>query len=268
MSPAEQVVPFYFGTPDKVLFGCFHEPTPEKRRRCAVVVCQPMGHEYVNSHRALRQLAGRLCDAGFPVLRFDYYGCGDSSGSAEEGGIPQWLEDTSTAISEVKRKTGLDQVCLVGLRLGGTLAMITALEQGNLESMILWDPVVSGKDYLEQLLHLQKEALRFRHNPNSSWKSTKAIEVLGFALPPLLCAELGRIRLLPIAKKPANNVLLVQTNQVAVDGLKSHLEQTEARMDFQCLEAPPIWLPTADGGLLVPGPALQSMVSWISRTPS
>src|SRR5437773_7734152 len=79
MRLAEKVVPFYFGSPDKLLFGCYHEPSLERRRKCAVVVCQPVGHEYINSHRALRQLAARLCDAGFPVLRFDYYGCGDSS---------------------------------------------------------------------------------------------------------------------------------------------------------------------------------------------
>jgi exosortase A-associated hydrolase 2 len=266
MNPAERVVPFYFGAPDKRLFGCYHEPALESFRRCAVLICQPMGHEYVNCHRALRQLAARLCDAGFPVLRFDYYGCGDSSGSAEESRIPQWLQDTSTAISEVKRRTGLAQICLVGLRLGGTLAMIAATEQGDLESLILWDPVVSGKNYLAALLYRQKEALRFRHKPNSGWKSTTAIEVLGFVLPPPLCAELERIHLLPIGRKPANNVLLMQTDQVAGDALMSHLKQTEAQVEFQCLEAPQIWLPTEDGSLLVPGQVLQSLTSWISRT--
>jgi uncharacterized protein len=266
MNPAERIEPFYFGAPDKPLFGCYHEPATERRRKCAVVVCQPAGHEYVNSHRALRQLAARLCDAGFPVLRFDYYGCGDSSGSAEESRIAQWLRDTSTAICEVERRTGLAQVCLVGLRLGATLAMIAATERGDLESLILWDPVVSGKSYLAALLDLQKESLRFRHKPDSSWKSTKGTEVLGFVLTPPLCADLERIDLLPIARKPANNVLLMQTDQVAAQGLMSHLRQTEAQVEFQCLEAPQVWLPTEDGSLLVPGQVLQSLISWISRT--
>ena len=267
MNPAERVVPFYFGVPDKRLFGCYHEPSLEKLRKCAVVVCQPMGHEYVNCHRALRQLAARLCHAGFPVLRFDYYGCGDSSGDAEACRIPQWVQDTSTAISEAKRRTGLAQICLVGLRLGGTLAMLAA-EQHEPESMILWDPVVSGKNYLAALLHLQKEMLRFRHKPKFRWRSTKVTEVLGFSLSPLLCAELERIQLSPIAWKPANNVLLIQTDQEAADGFMCHLRQTDARVESQCLEAPQIWLPTEDGNLLVPGHVLQSLVSWISRTHS
>ncbi len=268
MNPAESVVPFYFGTPDKLLFGCLHEPAPERRRNCAVVVCQPLGHEYVNCHRALRQLAARLCDAGFPVLRFDYYGCGDSSGSSEQGGIPQWLEDISAGVSEVRHRTGLAQTCLVGLRLGGALAMVAAARQGDIESIILWDPVVRGKSYLEGLLDLQKETLRFRHKPNYGWKSGRTTEVLGFALPLSLCAELERIDLQAIPRKPAKNVLLMQTGQVAGDELNSHLHQTDARVEFQSLEAPQIWLPSADGSLLVPGRVLQSSVSWISRTHS
>jgi len=201
---------------------------------------------------------------GFPVLRFDYYGCGDSSGSAEEGRVSQWLEDTSLAISEVRRRAGLDQVCLVGLRLGGALAMIAA-EHSDLESMILWDPVVSGKDYLEGLLQLQREMLRFRHKPSQGWKSKGPSEVLGFALPPLICAELEKIRLLEIARKPAKNMLVVQTEHTAA-GLRSHLQQTGTQLEFQRLEAPQIWRPTADGSLLVPGLVLQSLVSWTSRT--
>src|SRR5260370_38140544 len=148
MKPAEKVLPLYFGSPDKLLFGCFHEPTLERRRKCAVVVCQPVGHEYVNSHRALRQLAASLCNAGFPVLRFDYHGCGGSSGSGEEGTILQWLEDISTAISEERRRTGVVQICLTGLRLGGALAVIAAPERASLENPALWARSVSTKRYL------------------------------------------------------------------------------------------------------------------------
>jgi len=84
MNASVEVRPFYFGAPGKELFGCLHAPEPDCCLDCGVVVCQPFGHEYVNSHRALRQLAKRLVDAGFPVLRFDYYGCGDSRGETTE----------------------------------------------------------------------------------------------------------------------------------------------------------------------------------------
>ena len=263
MKPAEKVLPLYFGSPDKLLFGCFHDPTLERRRKCAVVVCQPVGHEYVNSHRALRQLAARLCNAGFPVLRFDYHGCGDSSGSGEEGTILQWLEDISTAISEVRRRTGLVQVCLIGLRLGGALAMIAAAERADLESIALWDPVVSGKSYLYGLLRLQKEMLRFRPKPSSAQEPQGHLDVLGFPLSRLLRAELEKIDLLAVAGSPAKNVLVIQSDQTSGEAnLKEHLSQTEARLEYQRLDAPQIWLPTSDGSLLVPSQILHSIVSW------
>ena len=54
-----------------------------------MVLCYPGGQEYIRSRRAFRQLAIRLSSAGFPVLRFDYHGCGDSSGDDDEGKISQ-----------------------------------------------------------------------------------------------------------------------------------------------------------------------------------
>ncbi|HKW35892.1 MAG TPA: alpha/beta fold hydrolase [Candidatus Acidoferrum sp.] len=266
MNLAERVEPFYFGKPDRLLFGCYHEPAFDGRFRCAVVICQPVGHEYINCHRALRQLATRLCDAGFPVLRFDYYGCGDSAGQSEEGSIAQWREDTMTAVSVARQRTGAPQICLLGLRLGGALAMMAAAEQGDLESIVLWDPVLNGRRYLEGLRCLQKEALRFRRKPNYGWKFARTIEAFGFIWPPSLCADLEGIDLQANARKLAKNVLVVQTDGQANEELSDQLQPTDACVEFQRPEAPPIWLPTADGGLLVPGRLLQGLVSWISRT--
>lgn len=266
MKPAERIVPFYFGPPDRLLFACCHEPVLERRRKCAIVVCQPIGHEYINSHRALRQLASRLCYAGFPVLRFDYYGCGDSSGSAEEGRIPQWLEDISTAISEVRRRTGAVQVCLVGLRVGGALAMIAAAERADPDSLVLWDPVVSGKRYFDGLLRLQKEMLRFRPKPSSTQEPLDYVDVLGFPLSRFLQAELKNIDLPAIAASSVKNVLVIQTDQTADEaGLQEQLSQMRARFEYQRMDAPQIWLPTSDGSLVVPTKILNSIVSWASR---
>src|SRR5215469_8125443 len=98
MNISAEIAPFYFGVPEKELFGCLHMPEADSSLNCGVVVCQPFGHEYVNSHRALRQLAVRLAGAGFPVLRFDYHGCGDSRGETTESSISEWISNISQAI--------------------------------------------------------------------------------------------------------------------------------------------------------------------------
>ena len=266
MKPAERIVPFYFGPPDKLLFACCHEPALDRRRKCAVVICQPVGHEYINSHRALRQLASRLCYAGFTVLRFDYYGCGDSIGSAEEGRIFQWLEDISTAISEVRHRTGAVQVCVIGLRLGAALATIAANKRADVESLVLWDPVVSGKSYLDELLRLQREMLRFRPKPSSTHEPLDYVDVLGFPVSRFLQAELKNMDLSTIGRGSASNILLIQTNQTGKEAdLREDLSQMRGRFEYQHLDATQIWLPTSDGSLAVPSQVLQSIVCWTSR---
>ena len=60
--------------------------------------CQPLGHEYIRAHRTFNQLAAGLARAGFPVLRFDYSGTGDSSGADEMGSVKRWMADVREAM--------------------------------------------------------------------------------------------------------------------------------------------------------------------------
>jgi len=48
-------------------------------------------------------VAIHLANVGFHVLRFDYYGCGDSSGDSEQGEIRQWLIDILTALVQSRK---------------------------------------------------------------------------------------------------------------------------------------------------------------------
>src|SRR2546422_10432325 len=66
-------------------------------------------------------------------------------------------------------------------------------QRADLESMVLWDPVVSGKSYLDGLLRLQKEMLRFRPKPSSAQEPQGYLDVLGFPLSRFLRAELEKI---------------------------------------------------------------------------
>lgn len=269
VKPRKPTVPFYFGRKDKRLFGCFHEPPEEDLRRVAVLICQPLGHEYTNCHRALRQLAVSLADAGFPVLRFDYYGCGDSSGEAEQGSITRWIEDISTAVSELRARSGMFRVCVVGLRLGATLAAFAGSRHEDFEGLVLWEPVIKGESYLKELVALHKEMLRFRPTPKRSKRTQACVEILGFPLSPFLHAQLEELDLARIAEKSAGRVLIMQTARTnSESGLKEYFVQHRSQMEYQALEAPAIWLPTPDGSLLVPAQVLQSVVSWVSGSPS
>ena len=80
-----------------LLWQCAKTPA---RRRCyapardggpaaPVLVC-PVGSEYVRSYNAIRKLCARLSEKGFPVLKFDYCGLGDSYGDGSETTVAEW----------------------------------------------------------------------------------------------------------------------------------------------------------------------------------
>jgi pimeloyl-ACP methyl ester carboxylesterase len=230
-----------------------------------------MGREYISSHRAIRQLALRLSNAGFHVLRFDFYGCGDSAGNAEQGEICQWVADISTAIGEIRSRSGLVKVCLVGCRLGGTLAVMAGAERGDIGGLVLWDAVVSGKSYVEELIALHQALLqRFPTKPkreaiDGALHRGVLTEILGFALTDFMRTELQKIDLLAIRQKPANDILLVESNDIPGEGqLAEHLKNLNAHLETQHLPSPQIW--TQDSfKALVPNQILQAVVSWISE---
>jgi len=265
MSSAQKTLLFYFRSSDKPLFGCYHEPSASRLRSCGILICQPIGHEYVNAHRALRHLAARLAEAGFPVLRFDYYGCGDSSGDSEDVSVAQWLKDISAAIVELRRRSGLFPICTVGLRLGATLATLAAEQRGDVESMVLWDPVVEGEKYFDELQLLEKEMLRFRPKRRNQQSDARK-EVLGFPWSQGFITEVKDINLGIIAQGFAKNLLLLRSHSDgSANDSQDYLDRLATRVEHCCLQAPEVWLPTADGSLLVPAQVLQAVVSWNSE---
>jgi len=62
------------------LFFWHHSPPASVRRGGAIVVCPPIGYEYMSAYPTVRILAERLAALGFDVLRIDYDGTGNSTG--------------------------------------------------------------------------------------------------------------------------------------------------------------------------------------------
>src|SRR5712671_1037877 len=133
---------FHFGSRQRRLFGYYEPALANFSKVRAVLLCHPMGNEQIFAYRTMRQLAVRLVRAGFHVLRFDYFGTGDSYGDTGEGDLKSWCGDIETAIEELKEITGATKVNLVGLRLGANLsARVAAHRPKEIGKLILWEPV-------------------------------------------------------------------------------------------------------------------------------
>jgi pimeloyl-ACP methyl ester carboxylesterase len=196
--------PFYFGSSERPLFGVHHPPKGQQARSEGIVLCYPMGQEYMRAHRAFRQLANLLVRRGHHVFRFDYFGTGDSAGASDEGSLAQWCADVGHAISELQDNASLRSVSLVGLRLGAALAALAAQGRRDVEKLVLWDPVVRGADYATELAAAAQPQL----DPASG-----TLGVLGFPLTAPLREELAALDLARLAPTGARAVEIVVSSE-------------------------------------------------------
>src|SRR5258705_6760804 len=85
--------PGFIALDGRALFMWHHPPPSHLSRGAAIVLCPPLGYEYMSAYRTLRILADRLAAIGFDALRFDYDGTGNSAGDVEQPGrVDAWLQ--------------------------------------------------------------------------------------------------------------------------------------------------------------------------------
>lgn len=260
----EVIQPFYFGTSQKPLFGSYQPPQSGSARRSVVLLCYPLGDEYIRAHRAYRQLATRLNRVGFPVMRFDYFGSGDSAGEDTDATLSQWLNDISIAVDEAKRLSGAQTVILAGLRLGATLAAITASQRRDVSAVALWEPVINGDEYLNELREAHEHRLRYLPSKPQN-QPQDLLDLLGFRLSDKLVEELQHLNLLTLSAKPSNVVYMTENRQTEeLSKLQAHFKNLGSRVYYDQIDGPVIWAEDPDKAL-VPHQILESIVSWMAK---
>lgn len=143
----------YFSGGTLPLFGTLHEPRGGGGRD-AVVFCHAFGEEKLWAHRVFVSFARELAERGHPVFRFDCRGHGDSEGDFGDSSLETNLEDIDAAVTFCKSRTGASRVALLGLRLGATEAALVADRRDDVSALVLWNPVVDGGRYMQELLRV------------------------------------------------------------------------------------------------------------------
>jgi uncharacterized protein len=191
--------PIHFGPQERTLFGLFHPPDCNVRTDSAVVICNPFGQEAIRAHRVLRVLADRLARQGHAVLRFDYFGTGDSTGDDAQGDLAGWFTDVIAADAELRRRSGVSGIVWLGMRLGGTVALgASQTATARPSRLVLWDPVLEGRRYLDLLRRRHVEnldaAFSLCGRPTAQERAVDPQmfleEALGFAISPVLRQQL------------------------------------------------------------------------------
>ncbi len=266
-SPARLCLPIHFGSADEPLFGWFHAPRAPARR-AGVVVCNPIGDDYVRAHRALRHLAERLQRAGFAVLRFDFGGTGDSAG--DERGVERvrgWIGDVGRAIDELRARAGVDEICVVGLRLGATLAAVAAAERGDVAALALWSAYLDGRSYVDETTRLHKmhkllEPRSFAAEPRG-WEPG-GTEALGFLLTPPTVAALASVDLRALPRPAPRALVIAAGGATPQAALAERLSFVGAETTFERVPSDRFLIMVPHEASL-PTAALDAIVGWIAE---
>lgn len=148
----------WFGDADRLLFGRLTIP-PNGQIRGAVLLAPPIGREVRPARETLRELAIALTRDGFASLRYDHFGCGDSSGSLDDDFDDAWSDGVAEGVA-LLRSLGAIEISAVGMRMGAPI-LVKAVERHELglNSVVFWDPCETGRSFareMEALGALQK----------------------------------------------------------------------------------------------------------------
>ncbi|WP_188006632.1 Alpha/beta fold hydrolase [Sporosarcina sp. ANT_H38] len=130
------------------LSGVLHLPERVHHRKVPLIV---LLHGFVGSkvgeHRLFVKAARYFTEKGYAVFRFDFSGCGESSGDYADVTVTKQLNEVQAVLNYVSMLPEVDanNIILIGHSLGGAVASLTAAKDRRIHKLILWSPV--GRPY-------------------------------------------------------------------------------------------------------------------------
>ena len=246
----EQQVTIHSG--NDALSGMLYRPVG--RASGAVLFCDPFFEERKSAQRVLVETARALAVAGFAVLRFDYRGCGDSSGDFAEFAPADWHEDIRAAWGFLREQVSGVSAGLLGLRFGATLTAAAAAVLPEARFAVLWEPVQQGGDYLQQELRkkLMKEMVTFggsRETREALLQRLERGEIIdfdGYPVSPRLYRELQGIAIVtrPLPASCAALLLNIGSGNAPAPGVaqaRATLAASGAPVDLRTVREQPFW---------------------------
>jgi pimeloyl-ACP methyl ester carboxylesterase len=126
----------------------------------------------------LGQVAGRLSDAGFFVVRYDKRGVGQSGGRIETTSIDAYADDVRGVVTWIRKRKDVDRdrIALVGHSEGGAVALLVGSQmRGDVRALgLIAAPGQSGRDIT---LMQQRRALDKLKEPEASKLAKAELQV-------------------------------------------------------------------------------------------
>ena len=213
--------PYYFNNGSYRLFGILYQPDGVDVKK-GFLFCHPFAEEKLWTQLVFVNFARELVKRHYAVLRFDFMGHGDSEGDFENSTIETRLSDIRAAYQSLhERVPSLETTGLLGLRFGATLAALSAEKIGNIDQLILWDPIVNGHQYMQEMLRINlttqsavyKEIRHTREDLVKQMRDGQTVNIDGYEIGYDLYEQCSATDLLKINPKFDGKTLIVQISR-------------------------------------------------------
>ena len=143
------------------------------------------------------------------MIRFDYYGTGDSYGEYQHLDFHQGVSTLKEVCDFSLNFLKVTPVVLIGIRLGANVILEFQKTNKIIENTILIDPIYSGGRYLKEL-KLRRRAFYKLNNMSIEddyviLEDVSYLDHQGFLISPTLEDQLSNINLLDIENLPSKN---------------------------------------------------------------
>lgn len=204
--------PFHFGDPGRTLFGMRHPAATTPH--AAMLVCAPLLQDGIRCHRSLWALAEALALAGTEVLRFDWFGSGDSGGDHVDIGLDGLLADLRVARAFLDTAPGGLPVRILAYR-SAALPVLAHLAGPSVEpvDLVLWDPQLVGRATVSEWRRQHVMQVRETGRYPRGGVVAERNELLGFDVDPAFLDALAGVDATGIRLPAGSRVLVAAWEQ-------------------------------------------------------
>lgn len=142
------------------LFGVLHTPVGVTNTP-GVFICHGLAGHKTGKHRVYVDLAERLAQNGISTFRLDFRGSGDSEGAFQDVTVEGYFRDALKGLDFLVNHpiVNPERIGIYGRSFGGVVAINIAERSGVAKSLVLWCPMFSCEQWLDQWQLVQTEAV-------------------------------------------------------------------------------------------------------------